>query len=70
MNVTIKEFGVEMEVKNNGIEFEVRSPDGTEHHGDLVLTKTQLIWCEGRTSRRNGKKVSWEQFRKWMNGRS
>ena len=27
MNVSIKTFNVDMEVKNSGIEFEIRSPD-------------------------------------------
>ena len=29
MQVAIKSFDVNMQVKSNGIEFEVRSPDGT-----------------------------------------
>lgn len=64
MNVYIKEFNVQMEVKNNGIELEVRDPDGT-HRGDLILTKTSLEWCEGR--KRNGESVSWNEFIEWMN---
>ena len=40
MKVKIKSFDVRMEVKNRGIEFDVYSPDGREHLGDLVLTKT------------------------------
>lgn len=43
MKVTIKSFDVGMEVKNAGIEFDVYSPDGTDHLGDLVLTKSGLI---------------------------
>ncbi len=50
-----------MEVKNKGIEFEVRSPNG-EHRGDLVLTKTSLIWCPGQTKPENGYKVDWDTF--------
>ena len=53
MKVGIKEFNVAMEVKkNNGIEFEVYDNDGT-FRGDCYLTKTGLIWCEGKTSRAN-----------------
>ena len=62
MKVTIKEFNVNMEVKNNGIEFEVDSPDGGTHLGDLVLTKVGLIWCKGRTRPDNGIRISWEKF--------
>jgi hypothetical protein len=62
MKVTIKSFDVEMEVKNNGIEFEVYSADGENHLGDLILTKRNLIWCNGRTRRANGKDISWQKF--------
>ena len=37
MKVNVKRFNVEMEVKNSGIEFEVRTPNGSKHLGDLVL---------------------------------
>jgi hypothetical protein len=61
VKVTIKSFDVQMEVKNKGIEFEVRSPNG-EHLGDVVLTKTGLVWCKGKTDPKNGRRVSWEKF--------
>jgi hypothetical protein len=61
MRVLIKEFNVDMEVKNRGIELEVREPDGT-HRGDLVLTKTQVIWCPGRTTRENGRSIGWNRL--------
>ena len=62
MRVNVKRFNVEMEVKNSGIEFEVRTPNGKDHLGDLVLTKTRLIWCPGQTKPENGKKIRWEDF--------
>jgi len=65
MKVAIKDFQVEMEVKTNGIEFEVRDNDGALR-GDCYLTKTGLIWCRGRTTRENGTRVSWDQFIEWM----
>lgn len=65
MKVTIKSFDVAMEVKNKGIEFEVRSPDG-EHLGDVVLTKSGLVWCKGRTDPKNGVQVNWSEFIAWM----
>jgi hypothetical protein len=68
MKVTIKSFDVEMEVKNAGIEFEVYSPDGKEHLGDLILTKRHLIWCRGRTRRENGEEISWQKFIDWASG--
>lgn len=67
MKVSIKEFHVDMEVANNGIEFEVRSPDSKQQIGDLILTKTNLEWCNGRTRRGNGVRVTWQEFIDWMN---
>ncbi|ATY83830.1 hypothetical protein CVV65_01630 [Kyrpidia spormannii] len=67
MRVFIKKFNVEMQIKNNGLEFEVRNSKD-EHLGDLVVTKTQLIWCEGKTQPKNGKAISWEDFIQYMNG--
>jgi hypothetical protein len=66
VNVGIKKFSVDMDIKNKGIELEVRSP-GDDHQGDLIVTKTGLIWCNGKQPRRNGKKVSWDDFITWMN---
>lgn len=66
MKVFIKEFGLDMEVKNRGIELEIRSPDGKKQLGDLVLTKTQIIWCKGKTSRENGVAVVWNELIEWL----
>ena len=68
MNVSITDFDVKMDVKNNGIELEVRRPNGTRL-GDLVITKTRLIWCDGQTSRANGKEIEWPAFIRLMNAR-
>lgn len=38
MNVRIKQFDVEMEIKNKGIEIDVSDPE--KHLGDLYVTKT------------------------------
>lgn len=65
MNVSIKEFDVAMEVKNKGIELDVADPQGT-HIGDLVVTKTKLIWCKGKTGRKNGKEIAWNDFIAYM----
>ena len=43
MKVSIKRFNVTMDVKTSGVEFEVRTPNGKTHLGDLVLTKSKLI---------------------------
>lgn len=62
MRVKIKTFDVAMDVKNNGIELEVRKPDDSAQIGDCYLTKTGLTWCKGRTTKANGIQVSWEDL--------
>ncbi len=64
MNVSIKKFDVAMDVKNNGIELDVSGNNG--HIGDLIVTKAQLIWCQGRTTRARGKRATWEAFITYM----
>lgn len=66
MKVKIKDFGVPMEIMNRGIELEVKGTDGS-HRGDLVITKANVIWCPGRTTRPNGKAVRWDRFIAMMN---
>jgi hypothetical protein len=68
VKVYIKEFDVEMELKNNGVELDVSDPQGN-HIGDLIVTKTKLIWCQGRIRGKNGKPILWEDFIAYMNGR-
>jgi hypothetical protein len=62
MEVWIKSLQVEMQVKQKGIELEVRNADGTEQLGDCYATMTGLIWCKGKTQKRNGVKISWEDL--------
>jgi hypothetical protein len=66
MKVSIKDLSVDMEIKNNGVELDVYSADGSKHLGDLFVTKSGLIWCHGKTGRDNGVKVSWDKFIEWM----
>jgi hypothetical protein len=65
MKVSIKDLSVDMEIKNTGVELDVYSNDG-KHLGDLIVTKTGLIWCKGSVPRKNGAKASWDQFIEWM----
>jgi hypothetical protein len=65
VQVSIKELAVTMEVKNSGLELDVYNSKG-EHLGDLVITKTKLIWCKGKTQRKSGVPVKWEDFIAWM----
>ena len=66
MEVKIKSFDVGMKVKSNGIEFEVRKPDGSAHIGDCYLTMTGLVWCAGKTAKANGVRISWPELMEIM----
>ena len=39
------------------VELAVKDTDGT-FLSDLVITKTKLIWCEGRTKQENGQTIT------------
>ena len=62
MEVRIKQLDINMFVKQNGIEFEVRTPDGTSQVGDCYLTMTGLVWCKGRITKPKGVKISWNEL--------
>lgn len=68
MKPFIKDMTIDLEIKTNGIEIQVDDNSGSQI-GDLYVTKTGLIWCDGRTSRTNGKKISWEEFQEYMQSR-
>ena len=61
VKVSIKSFDVKMDVKNKGVEFQITDNRDT-FLGDFIVTKTGLIWCQGKTKRENGRKVSWTKF--------
>jgi len=65
--VKIKDFSIDMEVKNKGVEFQVHIDDA--HQGDAVVSKTGIEWCQGKTKVGNGKKISWKDFIEYMNNR-
>ena len=62
MKVWIKSFDVEMQVKQNGVELEVRSPDGTTQIGDCYATMTGLVWCKGKVTKPKGVKLKWDDL--------
>ncbi len=62
MQVSIKNFNINMDVKSGGIEFEVRTPDGKSQLGDCYLTMSGLVWCKGKTSKAKGTKINWNDF--------
>ena len=61
MKVSIKDLSVSMEIKTKGIELDVYDTGGS-HLGDMVVTKTKVIWCPGRTPPANGKALTWKKF--------
>lgn len=68
MKVSIKNLAVTgLSVGSGGVELDVYSPDGKTHHGDIYVTISGLIWCKGRTTKANGKRISWAAFMKWAN---
>lgn len=62
MEVWIKSLQVEMQVKQNGIELEVRSTDGETQIGDCYATMTGLVWCKGKTTKPKGVKIKWDEL--------
>ena len=65
MQVTIKSFDVKMELKNNGVELAIHDNQGNLK-GDLILTRSKIIWCKGKQTRRNGNSISLDRFIKMM----
>lgn len=70
MQVRVKKFEINMDVKANGIEFEVRTRDGTNQIGDCYLTMTGLVWCKGKTTKKNGVKMSWDELAKVLGSKA
>ncbi|MDQ7981941.1 hypothetical protein QYH69_32475 [Paraburkholderia sp. SARCC-3016] len=66
MKVKVKELAAEIELKNTGVELEIRDNDD-KFLGDLIITKTSVIWCEGKTKRENGVKKNLKDFIADMN---
>ncbi|MDQ1921697.1 hypothetical protein [Massilia pseudoviolaceinigra] len=69
MKVSIKDLSVDMALKNTGMELEIRDTKDV-FLGDLVATGSHLIWCNGRTKRENGEKITWNDFIAFMNDRT
>jgi len=61
MKVSVKDFTVSMDIKNKGMELDI-CDNNNRHLGDLVVTKTGLTWCKGKTTTTNGKKIKWKNF--------
>lgn len=65
MQVNIKEFKIDMEVKNKGIEFGVRERKDDPHAGDCIVNKKGLTWGKGKTSK-NAVSITWREFMQIM----
>ena len=66
MRVWITELNAEQQLKNNGMQLDVYSPDGEDRLGDLTITKTKLVWCSGKVHKKNGNEKTWAEFIAWM----
>ena len=61
MKIMVKEFAVEMEVKNKGIEFGMHD-NRNNFLGDCYVNKVGLEWCKGKIPQGKGSRISWERF--------
>lgn len=62
MQVKIKDWGINPEILSKGMELEIRTSDGNTQKGDLYITCTGIIWCRGRTTKKNGIKLDWDEL--------
>lgn len=61
MAARIKSLDVDLQLGNNGVEIEVRTTDDSKQLGDLYVTRSGVIWCQGKTTRANGVKKCWDE---------
>jgi hypothetical protein len=66
--VSIKDLAVDMDIKTKGLELDVY--DGDTHLGDLYVTKTGLVWCKGKTTKRKGVGLGHDRRREGQGGGS
>jgi hypothetical protein len=71
MQVKTQPFKQSLELKNDGISFNVYG-NGSKRLGDLYVTKAGLVWSKGanaNASRDGGINVKWEEFITWVQSR-
>lgn len=56
MKVSIKEFNVNMDLGNNGIQFDVYD-NQDKYLGDLRIGRGTIEWCKGKAHK--GNKIGW-----------
>jgi hypothetical protein len=63
MKLRIKEIKADIELKNNGMEIEVREEkeDGARL-GDIIIARAGITWCKGKVGAAKGIKLSWKEF--------
>jgi hypothetical protein len=61
LKVSIKTFGIDMDIKSKGMELDVKDTSG-KRIGDLWVTMTGLTWCPGKKHRGSGVKITWAEF--------
>ena len=55
-------FGeIRVNAKGHAVLTGLRDTEGNQL-GDLVITKTSLIWCPGKTTPQKGIRVTWKRF--------
>ena len=59
IRVKIKEIKADIELKNNGMEIEVRDEkeDGARL-GDIIIARAGITWCKGKVGAANDVKLS------------
>jgi hypothetical protein len=60
MSVGMKDLYASVDLGNRGVELAVYK--GSNHLGDLHISKAKIIWCKGRKPPRNGIVKKWEQL--------
>ena len=65
MNLNIKDLAVNMDLTSKGIEFGVKDAAG-KHQGDFHVTKAGIVWCKGKTQKKDGKKLTWKKIMDMM----
>jgi hypothetical protein len=65
MKVSIKDFGVQVDLGNKGMVLDVYDNSG-RFLGDLRIGKATLEWCPGKTRAGNGVRKSWENLIGWF----
>ena len=61
MVVKIKKFDLDLEIKNKGLELEIRSTND-EFLGDMIINKKGITWCKGKKTPKNGISKNWEEI--------